>query len=84
MGGCGRGRRIRVGAGESRGGKIHQCIKISRYFSRDTYRDIIFYNRNSFLILFFNFIFCTMIFIYAEKIHNNIYTQCLQSNSSNT
>ena len=26
----------------TRGGTIHRCIDISRYFSRDTYRDIIF------------------------------------------
>ena len=31
-----------------RGGTIHRCIDISRYFSRDTYRDIIFYNRDFF------------------------------------
>ena len=40
-----------------RGGTIHRCIDISRYFSRDTYRDIIFYNRDFF------FFFSTMIFI---------------------
>ena len=34
-----------------RGGTIHQCIDISRYFSSDTYRDIIFYNHN--FIFFF-------------------------------
>ena len=43
-----------------RGGTIHRCIDISRYFSRDTYRNIIFYNQNFFLLLFF---FSTMIFI---------------------
>ena len=37
-----------------RGGTIHRCIDISKYFSRDTYRDIIFYNHNFF---FFFFIF---------------------------
>ena len=31
-----------------RGGTIHRCIDISRYISRDTYRDIIFYNHNFF------------------------------------
>ena len=43
----------------SRGGKIHRCIDISRYFSRDTYRDIIFYNHNFFffLVIFF-FYYC--------------------------
>ena len=30
----------------TRGGTIHRCIDISRYFSRDTYRDIIFYNHD--------------------------------------
>ena len=40
-----------------RGGTIHRCIDISRYFSRDTYRDIIFYNRNFFVIYLFNLIF---------------------------
>ena len=34
---------------------MHRCIDISRYFSRDTYRDIIFYNRNFFF--FFEFFF---------------------------
>ena len=38
----------------SRGGTIHRCIDISRYFSRDTYRDIIFYNHN---FCFFQFLF---------------------------
>ena len=32
------------------GGTIHRCIDISRCFSRDTYRDIIFYNHNFFSI----------------------------------
>ena len=64
-----------------RGGTIHRCIDISRYFSRDTYRDIIFYNHNFF---FFSFCFSTMIFIWAEKRHNNIYMRFLQNNSSNT
>ena len=32
----------------SRGGMIHRCIDALRYFSRDTYRDIIFHNRNFF------------------------------------
>ena len=36
----------------TRGGTIHRCIDISRYFSRDTYRDIISYNRD-FIFLFF-------------------------------
>ena len=36
----------------TRGGTIHRCIDISRYFSRDTYRDIIFYNHNFFLYFF--------------------------------
>ena len=35
----------------SRGGTIHRYIDISRYFSRDTYRDIIFYNRNDNMII---------------------------------
>ena len=44
---------VRMCAGEhmcvlSRGGTIHRCIDTSRYFSRDTYRDIIFYNHNFF------------------------------------
>ena len=49
----------------TRGGTIHRCIDILRYFSRDTYRDSIFYNRDVFvlkkkkLIIFFS----TMIFI---------------------
>ena len=60
----------------TRGGTIHRCIDISRYFSRDTYRDIIFYNQD--------FFSSTMIFIWAEKRHNNIYMRFLQSNSSNT
>ena len=34
-----------------RGGTIHRCIDISRYLSRDTYLDIVFYNRNLFLFL---------------------------------
>ena len=38
-----RGRRTRQ---FSRGGTIHRCIDISRYFSRDMYHDIIFYNRD--------------------------------------
>ena len=41
----------------SRGGTIHRCIDISRYFSRDIYRDIIFYNRNFFFFLINNFFF---------------------------
>ena len=41
----------------SRGGTIHRCIDISRYFSRDTYRDIIFYNHNFFFFFFFNILF---------------------------
>ena len=45
-----------------RGGTIHRCIDISRYFSRDTYRDIIFYNHIFFFITFFFFL-ATMIFI---------------------
>ena len=45
----------------SRGGTIHWCIDISRYLSRDTYRDIIFYN-HYFYVFFFVF-FSTMIFI---------------------
>ena len=44
-----------------RGGTIHRCIDISRYFSRDTYRDIIFCNRDLFkkkkkLLLLFIFV----------------------------
>ena len=37
---------------QTRGGTIHRCIDISRYFSRDTYRDIIFYNHNFFFFFF--------------------------------
>ena len=37
----------------SRGGTIRRCIDISRYFSRDTYHDIIFYNHNFFFFFFF-------------------------------
>ena len=48
----------------NRGDTVHRCIDISRYFSRDTYRDIVF------LLLQF-FFFGTMIFISTEKIHNN-------------
>ena len=48
-----------------RGGTIHRCIDISRYFSRDTYRDIIFYNHNFLYIFFFNF--CNFFF------HNDFY-----------
>ena len=36
----------------SRGGTIHRCIDISRYFSCDTYRDIIFYNHDLFFVFF--------------------------------
>ena len=36
-----------------RGGTIHRCIDIWRYFSRDTYRDIIFYNHDFFFLDFF-------------------------------
>ena len=37
-----------VGPVYGKGGTIHRCIDISRYFSRDTYRDIIFYNSDFF------------------------------------
>ena len=40
---------VKVGG---RGGTIHRCIDMLRYFSRDTYRDIIFYNPNFFFFLF--------------------------------
>ena len=43
----------------TRGGTIHRCIDISRYFSCDMYRDIIFYNHN----FYFYFFLATMIFI---------------------
>ena len=48
-----------------RRGTIHRCIDISRYFSHDTYRDIIFYNHNFFFLDFCNsyFFFATTIFI---------------------
>ena len=37
----------------SRGGTINRCIDISQYFSRDTYRNIIFFYHNfSFLFIF--------------------------------
>ena len=36
----------------TRGGTIHRCFDILRYFSRDTYRDIIFYNLNFFFFFF--------------------------------
>ena len=36
-----------------RGGMIHRCIDISRYFSCNTYRDIIFYNYFFILFQFF-------------------------------
>ena len=50
----------------SRGGTTQRCIDISRYFSRDTYHDIIFYNCNFFF--FFNIYcdFCKVI----PQIHN--------------
>ena len=38
-----------------RGATIHRCIDISRYFSRDTYRDIIFYNCD---FVFLYYLFC--------------------------
>ena len=64
----------------ARGGTIHRFIDISRYFSRDTYRDIVFYNHNFFFLVFFLY----NDFNLAEKIHNNIYMRLLKSNSSNT
>ena len=48
-----------------RSGTIHRCIDISRYFSRDTYRDIIFYNRNFvslFILFFLKFLFSLFFF----------------------
>ena len=56
---------------------VARFIDVSRYFSRDTYCDIIFFNHNFVIfilfiyfviIIFFVFCFCTMIFIYAEKL----------------
>ena len=43
------------------GGTIHRCIDISRYFSRDMYRDIIFYNHNFF------FFFSPQLFSFRQK-----------------
>ena len=48
----------------SRRGTIHRCIDISRYFSRDKYRDIIFYNRD-----FLFFIFIYIIFVFHNDFH---------------
>ena len=49
-----------------RGGTIHRCIDISRYFSRDTYRDIIFYKRD------FLFYFLLQIFFPRNDFHLDI------------
>ena len=50
---------------DTRGGTIDRCIDISRYFSRNTYRDIIFYNRN--------FLFNLVIFFFFFFFHNDFH-----------
>ena len=53
LGGDGLGDMRQLQLAPGRGGTIHRCIDISRYFSLDTYRDIIFYNRNFFISFLF-------------------------------
>ena len=57
----------------ARGGMIHRCIDISWYFSRDTYRDIIFYNLNFFFFLII-FFFFPQWFSFRQKRDIIIYT----------
>ena len=42
-----------------RGGTIHRCIDIAQYFSHDTYRDIIFYDRDFYIYIYIYIFFST-------------------------
>ena len=63
-------------------------LGVARFIDASIYRDtfpairiaILFFT----ITIFFFFFFSTMIFIWGEKRHNNIYMRFLQSNSSNT
>ena len=59
---------------QTRGGTILRCINESRYFSRDTYRDIILNNHNFYLFFVMTFIYADVKFSYASDCEISVET----------